>query len=83
MRHRIKRLEAASAANLEVTLLEAVLWSYEPSEKRTGGNPAYVSFCKRLERSKLGRLLRDKPAALPHRQQPGQLTTKTCLPGQS
>ncbi len=59
LRRRIEKLEAASPASQEVTLPEAVVWSYEPAEKRTADNPDYVSFCKRLERSQLGRLLSD------------------------
>jgi hypothetical protein len=57
LRRRVERLEAAKSAAEEVGLEEVVQWSYRPKEECTAANPEYAAFCRRLERSPLGKLL--------------------------
>lgn len=54
LERRIERLENESDAG-EVTLEEALRWTYAPKEERTTDNPEYVDYCRRFERSALGR----------------------------
>jgi hypothetical protein len=61
LERRVQRLEAERSGDEEVTLEQAILWSYrledEPFDPET--QRQYDEFCRRCERSKLGRLFEE------------------------
>ena len=59
LERRLRRLETERGADKEVTLEEVVLWSYRPKDEPFDPETQrqYDEFCRRYERSKLGRSL--------------------------
>jgi hypothetical protein len=67
LERRVQRLEAERSAGEEVTLEQAILWSYrleeEPFDPET--QRQYDEFCRRCERSKLGTLFKEAESRAP------------------
>jgi hypothetical protein len=66
LERRVQRLEAERGADEEISLEEAVIWSYrlkdEPFDEET--HRQYDEFCRRSERSKLGGIFKDMMASV-------------------
>jgi hypothetical protein len=59
---RVEKLEAAAVGG-EVTLAEAVWWSYRPESERCMANPAYAAYRARYQTSRLARLFEQAEVA--------------------